>query len=242
MADGAGNSSQVFAVLPPLRDRLTAFIDAGLSSGQLQETPEVFLRWKAVNPKLTETGPEISESSRTVVVRPTWTRARLQVLTEAHSWPEYGFADTALPTQVGWMRSVTDWFTLSLTDALLTDRTRPCPAAPALLQQALAVVDGQPSTARATVDLGGVLVASPGMDLLVGKTKITLRRPELTDLQPELDEHMAMLEGRELRQNSVSAVALLEMDWISPTASRVEVERLQSLLRLFAVRSLFITR
>jgi hypothetical protein len=237
MADGAGNSSQVFAVLAPLRDRLTAFIDTGLSSGQLQETPEVFLRWKAVNPKLTETGPEISESSRTVVMRPTWTRARLQVLTEAHSWPEYAFADTALPAQVGWMRSVTDWFTLSLTDALLTDRTRPCPAAPALLQQALAVVDGQPSTARATVDLGGVLIASPGMDLLVGKTKITLRRPELTDLQPELDEHMAMLEGRELRQNSVSAVALLEMDWISPTASRVEVERLQSLLRLFAVTS-----
>ena len=237
MTGSAGNSSQVFAALTPLRDRLTAFIDAGLSSGQLQATPEMFFQWKAVNPKLTDTGPEISQSSRTVDVRPTWTQARLQVLTEAHSWPEYTSADSALPARVGWMRSVTDWFTLSLADALLADRTRPCPAASVLLQQALAVVGGQPSTARATVDLGGVLIASPGLELRVGKTKITLRRPELSDLQPELNEHMAMLEGRELRQHLVSSVAVLEMDWISPTASRVEVERLQSLLRLFAVSS-----
>ncbi len=237
MSDASGISEKVLTALSPLRARLTTFVDVGLASGELQESLELFLRWEAVNPRATETGPEITQSSRKSIVRPTWTGARLKVLTAAHSWPEYTSADSALPVQIGWMRSVTDWFTLNLTDTLLTDRTRPCPAASRLVQQVTAVVEGQALKARATVDLGGILVASPGMELELGTTRVTLRRPELTDLQPELNEHMAMLEGRELRHNTVSAIASIDMEWSSPTASRTEVERLQSLLRLFVVAS-----
>lgn len=237
MAAAPGSAGRVLAALSPLRDRLAAFVDAGLTSGEIQEGLEVFLQWEAVNPKATETGPEITQSSRKSVVRPTWTGARLQVLTAAHSWPEYASADSALQVQVGWMRSVTDWFTLNLTDALLADRTRPCPAATRLMEGVTAVVDGQALRARAAVDLAGVLVASPGLEIHLGTTSVILRRPELSDLQPELDQHMAMLEGRELRHHTVTAIATLEMNWSSPTASRTEVERLQSLLRLFAVAS-----
>jgi hypothetical protein len=228
---------KVLTALGPLRDRLTALVDAGLASGQFQESPELFVQWQAVNPKSTETGPEIAQSSRMSTVRSTWTRARLKVLTAAHSLPEYAAAESALAVRVGWMRSVTDWFTLNLADALLSDTARPCAAASGLIEQVTAVVEGQPLRARATVDLGGIRVASPGMELHLGTTTLTLRRPDLADLQPELDEHMAMLEGRELRHNMVSAIASIDMDWSSPMASRTEVERLQSLLRLFAVAS-----
>ena len=207
MSDAPGNSEKVLTALSPLGDRLTSFVDAGLAAGELQESLELFLQWEAVNPRATETGPEITQSSRKSIVRPGWTRARLQVLTAAQSWPEYTSADSALPVRIGWMRSVTDWFTLNLIDALLTDRTRPCPGVSRLVQQVMAVVEGQVLKVRATVDLGGILVASPGMELQLGTTRITLRRPELTDLQPELSEHMAMLEGRELRHHTVSAIA-----------------------------------
>src|ERR1700691_10226 len=237
MLDAPGDSGKVLTALGPLQDRLTALVDAGLASGQLQESPELFVQWQAVDPKATDTGPEIAQSSRVSTVRSTWTRARLQVLTAAQSLPEYASAEAALPLRVGWMRSVTDWFTLNLADALLADHTRPCAAAMGLIEQLTAVVEGQPLRARATVDLGGIRVASPGMELHLGTTRVTLRRPELEDLQPELNEHMAMLEGRELRHNMVSAIATIDMDWSSPTASRTEVERLQSLLRLFGVTS-----
>jgi hypothetical protein len=218
-------------------DRLTSYVDEGLSTGTLRETLEGFVKWEAVDPKSTDTGPEITQSSRKSVVRMTWTRALLQVATAAHTWPEYAASDKAIPIQVGWMRSVTDWFMLKGADALLRDATRPSPQVARLLSQAIALIDGEPVKSSATVDLGGVRVASPGLEVNVGTTKITLRRPELTDLQPELTEHAAMLEGRELRHYTVSAIAKLEMDWISPTKSGEEVERLQSLLRLFAVAS-----
>jgi len=234
---GTDGSDKISDALGPLGDRLIDFVDAGLSSGDLKQSPELFFQWQAFDPKDTEVGPEIVQSSRLSTVRQTWTRAKLRVLTAAHSWPEYAASEAALPFEVGRTRSLTDWFTLNLANALLNDAARPSPALATLMDGAKKVVEGEPSRARATIDLDGVQVASPGLGITIGGTAISLRRPELSDIQPEMDEHTAMLEGHSIGLRPLAALATIEVDWTSPITLRVEVERLQSLLRLFAVSS-----
>jgi hypothetical protein len=229
--------SDVLGRLRPLYDRLVSFVDEGVRSGSLGPSTEQFSQWQAVNPNETATGPEITESSLSTFTQRTWTRAKLHTVNEAETWPEYKTADSTLKVRVGWMRSIPDWFLLNATEVLLHDSTRPCAAAEGLIDQAVELVSGAPQLERMSINLSGLLVASPSIKFDAGTSKIALRRPELAELQPVLSAYESRLEGRELRQYTLSAIATIDLPWKSPQESRVELERLQSLLRIVNVAS-----
>ena len=237
MSETRSGAQSKLETLEPLIHRLTLYVDDGIASGLLKQIPQGFVQRRVLGHKSTDTGLTAAGSSTTLSSRPTWARAQAQVAFEAQSWSEYILADSTLRVNIAGHRSVTQWFTLSITRALLEDRTRPCSGAGKLLAQVEALASGEALRIKSLVEFKGILVASQDLQLKTPISQITLRRPKLIDFEGEEEEISSRVIKRVPEINSVSAFAELETEAKSQEVTLEVVERLESLLRLFVVSS-----
>lgn len=229
---------QVELAARPLIDRMQMAIDKGMAEGRLTATRSPVLRFHLVSPGLTESGPEIGQTEGEYTEEMDFSSAKLEVVNGTHDWAELAAMEVALGRVSTGGRSLSEWILLQSAEALLKDPKRPSAGVSRVLDQAASVLESPASIMlEGLVELRGVKVASGGLVIETPNSRITLRRPEIGDLEgmayrlrigPTMQREPAVWEIQAL---ATIRGPLGEGENLLPSEAR----RLESLLRLAAV-------